>query len=196
MYGAAPSAWVASTFDFQWKQALSEFINPSLLFQFKLQRLQSQANMAVIENGCDKASVDQKRAFTIILKIFDKQIKDMEDENPWIEGNNLSQWASSMLTFESRPKQILRSNGPSTSNWASSFQTIRRNRALRPHANLRHGMFGDHTPTQMRQHSPPHLGLPRSRIWHCDARGLNALAAFEEQFRAIHRRKRREGPSA
>ena len=87
MYGAAPSAWVASTFDFQWDQALTEFLNPSLLFQFKLQRLQSQASLAVIENGYDMTSVDQKRALTIILKIFDKQIKDMENENPWIDGN-------------------------------------------------------------------------------------------------------------
>ena len=99
MYGAAPSAWVASTFDFQWKQALSEFVNPPLLFQFKVQRLQSQANMAILENGCDKASVDQKRAFTIILKIFDKQIKEMEDENPWIDGTNMRRREACKLTI-------------------------------------------------------------------------------------------------
>ncbi|KAF2231154.1 hypothetical protein EV356DRAFT_310356 [Viridothelium virens] len=85
IYGSAPSAWVASTCDAQWKHALSELLNPSLLFQFKLHRLQAQANTAIDENGCDMPSAEQKRAFCIILKIFDRQIKDLEDDNPWID---------------------------------------------------------------------------------------------------------------
>ncbi|KAI9690503.1 MAG: hypothetical protein M1822_009466 [Bathelium mastoideum] len=88
MYGAAPSAWVASNFDFQWRQELSDILNPSLLFQFKLQRLQSQAYATITENGCDKVSPDQKPALTIILKIFDRQIRDMESENPWLDDFN------------------------------------------------------------------------------------------------------------
>ena len=90
MYGAAPSAWVCSTFDFQWRHALSDLLNPALLFQFKLQRLESQANAAITENGCDKDSPDQKRGFIIILKILDRQVRDIESENPWIDGNERS----------------------------------------------------------------------------------------------------------
>jgi hypothetical protein len=139
MYGAAPSAWVASAYDTQWKETLFQYISPPLLFQFKLQRLVAQANMAVIANGLELESDDQKRAFRIMIKVFDKQLKDMEMEYYKMDGmlttpSNVKSELFSCLDYRFGPLSCR--NDPIARHWPPPFSHLRRDRIGRSDAYL------------------------------------------------------------